>query len=76
MVSNVKNGTGRIINSQEEVGSWPILKTLPAPKDRDQDGIPDDWERKNGLNPNNVDDRNNVAEDGYTMLERYLNSIK
>ena len=76
VVSNVKNGTGRIINSQEEVGSWPILKTLPAPKDRDQDGIPDDWERKNGLNPNNVDDRNNVAEDGYTMLERYLNSIK
>ena len=37
--------------------------------------MPDGWEKKNGLNPNDADDRNNVGKDGYTMLEKYLNSI-
>ena len=65
-----------IIDSQNDVGGWPILESTTAPKDTDHDGIPDDWESKNGLNPNNADDRNNIAEDGYTMLEKYINSIK
>jgi hypothetical protein len=65
-----------IIDSQNDVGGWPSLKSNPAPIDTDHDGMPDDWERKNGLNPNNAEDRNNVAEDGYTMLEKYINSIK
>lgn len=64
-----------IIDSQEDVGGWPELKSTPAPIDTDHDGMPDDWEKKNGLNPNNADDRNNVAEDGYTMLEKHINSI-
>jgi pectate lyase len=37
--------------------------------------MPDAWEKANNLDPNNANDRNNVAPDGYTMLERYLNSI-
>ena len=65
-----------IIDSQEDVGGWPELSGTPAPTDTDHDGMPDNWESKNGLNPNNADDRNEVAEDGYTMLEKYLNSIK
>ncbi|MCP9235270.1 hypothetical protein [Lewinella sp. JB7] len=46
------------------------------PADTDHDGIPDDWENANGLDPNDPDDRNTVATDGYTMLEKYLNGIR
>jgi pectate lyase len=75
IVKDVKNRTGRIIKSQEDVGGWPELKSTPAPKDTDHDGMPDLWETKHGLNPQNADDRNKVGEDGYTMLEKYINNI-
>jgi len=65
-----------IIDSQNDVGGWPILESTTAPKDTDHDGMPDDWENKNGLNANDSHDKNNVASDGYTMLEKYLNSIE
>lgn len=64
-----------IIDSQNDVGGWPELKSTPAPPDADHDGMPDDWETKQGLDPKNPEDRNQVAADGYTMLEKYLNSI-
>lgn len=69
---SIKSG---IIDSQIDVGGWPELKSTPAPADTDHDGMPDEWETKNDLNPNDPADRNTVANDGYTMLERYLNSI-
>lgn len=75
IVLDIKNRKGKIIKSQDEMGGWPELKSVPAPVDTDHDGMPDEWETKNGLNKNNPDDRNKVAEDGYTMLEKYLNSI-
>ncbi len=37
--------------------------------------MPDAWEIKNKLNPNNAEDRNQIGADGYTMLEIYLNSL-
>ncbi|MCY1721999.1 pectate lyase [Prolixibacteraceae bacterium Z1-6] len=64
-----------IIDSQADVGGWPELKSSTAPVDTDHDGMPDSWEKKNGLNANDAADRNKVAENGYTMLEKYLNSI-
>ncbi|MHC4700552.1 MAG: hypothetical protein ACYTFQ_08240, partial [Planctomycetota bacterium] len=67
-----KNG---IIESQEEVGGWPELKNAPAPADADHDGMPNKWESAKGLNPDDPADGNKVAADGYTMLEKYLNSI-
>jgi pectate lyase len=65
-----------IIDTQEDVGGWPELKSAPAPKDSDHDGMPDEWERKNGLDPDDAEDRNKTDPDGYTMLEIYINSIK
>jgi pectate lyase len=65
-----------IIDTQKDVGGWPALKSAPAPKDTDHDGMPDDWEDKNKLNKENPGDRNTMSSDGYTMLEKYLNSIK
>ncbi|MDD3320566.1 MAG: pectate lyase [Paludibacter sp.] len=64
-----------IIDSQNDVGGWPELKSTPAPIDTDHDGMPDAWEKANKLDPKNAEDRNKVGKDGYTMLEKYLNSI-
>jgi len=58
------------------VGGWPVLKSQLAPKDTDHDGMPDEWEHKNKLDKNNPYDRNTIASDGYTMLEKYINSIR
>ena len=57
-------------------GGWPELKSGPAPADSDHDGMPDAWEKDKGLDPNDAADGNKVASDGYTMLEKYLNSIQ
>ena len=65
-----------IIDSPGDVGGWPELKSKPAPKDTDHDGMPDAWEDENNLNKNDSNDRNNMGTDGYTMLEQYLNNIK
>ncbi len=65
-----------IIDSQNDVGGWPALNSVPAPQDSDHDGIPDHWEDQNELDKNNPDDRNTITSDGYTALEKYLNSIR
>jgi hypothetical protein len=68
-------GTG-IIDSQTQVGGWPTLNSLPAPNDTDHDGMPDEWELLHSLNPNDASDRNgDYNGDGYTNLEKYLNSL-
>ena len=76
-VECVRKQTGRIINSQNEVGAWPELKTVPAPLDSDGDGIPDDWEKAHGLNPRDPSDASKQAADGsgYSNLETYINSL-
>ncbi|MBF9255052.1 pectate lyase [Pontibacter sp. 172403-2] len=66
--------TNGIIDSQNDVGGWPDLTSAPAPADADHDGMPDSWEQKYALNPNNAADRNNDNNsNGYTNLEEYLN---
>jgi len=70
-----------LINSQDEVkysdGStgWPKLNSQPALADTDGDGMPDEWESKNGLNPDDPEDGNIVNDEGYTNLELYLNGL-
>jgi len=64
-----------IIDTQKDVGGWPILRAEPAPQDTDHDGMPDSWEETHKLDKENPEDRNTIAQDGYTMLEKYLNSI-
>lgn len=67
---------GKLIDSQDEVGGWPELKSKATPADTDQDEMPDAWERANKLDPSNPDDRNSDADiDGFTNLEEYLNSL-
>ena len=66
---------GGIITDINQVGGYPEYKGK-AYKDSDKDGMPDDWEKKYKLNPNNAADA--VADmngDGYTNIEKYIHSI-
>lgn len=60
--------------------SFPDLVTevRPAGFDTDRDGMPDDWEVANGLDPNNAADGKTYKLDErqyYTNVEVYLNSL-
>lgn len=80
IIDDVLHGTAKygnkgIIDSPGDVGGWPLLKSEKAPNDTDHDGMPDSWEDRNNLDKTNPDDRNNIASDGYTLLEKYLNEL-
>lgn len=76
VISDVINGTGKVILRQSEVGGFPIMNSVLAPKDSDQDGMPDLWEIYHGLDPFDAADGNlDRDDDGYTNLEEYLNAL-
>ncbi len=78
IINDVRNGTGTIIDSQNQVGGYPKIAVVARPDDwdSDQDGMPDWWEDENGLNRDNPQDRNDDPDsNGYTNLEEYLNQI-
>lgn len=69
-------GDKGMIDSQENVGGLPVIQSVKGLIDSDRDGIPDDWEKENGLNPYDPRDSNKISEEeGYTNLENYLNEI-
>ncbi len=72
-IDSYKNG---IITDPSQVGGYPEYKGTPY-KDSDNDGMSDDWEKKNGLNPVNATDAAQAAKNksGYTNIEEYLNSV-
>jgi pectate lyase len=75
IIDQIRNGTGKLINSQKQVGGWPPLKSTSPPSDKDHDGLPDTWERDHGLNPSKASDQSEDADgNGYTNLEEFLNS--
>lgn len=84
--STGSGNTGGIINSQNDnkpAGAaadwspWPnlVTDTSISVTDTDGDGIPDYWEDANGLDKNNATDGNLTDAEGYTNLERYMNSL-
>ncbi|MEI9806838.1 MAG: pectate lyase [Bacteroidota bacterium] len=86
IINDVKTRTGRMIDVQGgfphgteydlTVNAWPALKSLPAPADTDKDGMPDEWEKKNGLNINDASDAPAYKLDKlYTNIEVYINSL-
>lgn len=86
IIQNVKDRTGRFIDMQggyshgtpfeQTTSAWPFLQSLPAPPDNDKDGMPDDWEKVNGLNPSDANDAaQNKFNGQYTNIEVYLNSL-
>lgn len=73
-----------IIDFVKDQGEYSIASQKRLSSfDTDQDGIPDDWEEANGLNPNDATDAklftlDDATKDGkgwYNNLEVYLNSL-
>ena len=74
IIRDVQERTGSIIDSPKQVGGWPEYRSAPAPADSDGDGLPDAWEKKFRLNPNDPADASADSDgDGYTNLEEFLN---
>nr|WP_036691791.1 polysaccharide lyase [Pedobacter glucosidilyticus] len=65
---------GGIITDISQVGGYPKYEGKPY-KDSDQDGMPDDYETRNGLNPKDASDASKITASGYSNIEVYLNSV-
>lgn len=64
-----------IITDIRQVGGLPEYKGTPY-TDSDNDGMPDAWELKYGLNPNDASDAmKDCNGDGYSNIEKYINGI-
>lgn len=68
---------GKLIDDESQVGGMAIVKTGKGktPKDTDRDGMPDKWEKKNGLKPGANDAAGDADNNGYTNIEEYINSL-
>jgi pectate lyase len=86
IINDLKNRTGRFIDVQggfahgteygQTKNAWPALKLLPPPADADSDGMPDEWEIKNGLDSTNAADASSYKLDTqYTSIEVYINGL-
>jgi fibronectin type 3 domain-containing protein len=70
-----RGSIGGIIDSQKDVGSWPVLKSAPPLKDTDGDGMPDDWEILKGLDPKIPNANGLNLHHYYTNIEMYINGL-
>jgi hypothetical protein len=81
VVNMVRTGTvayekGKgIITDVNQVGGYPEYRGEPY-ADADSDGMPDQWESKHGLNPQDpADSSADANSDGYTNIEDFLNGL-
>ncbi|CAE6415865.1 unnamed protein product [Rhizoctonia solani] len=79
LIDQVKSlGTSGELISDETVSPWnsggPITGGA-TPQDTDGDGMPDDWEIANGLDPNVNDAMEDSKGEGYANIEYYINSL-
>jgi len=63
-----------IITHPDQMGGLPEYKGSPR-VDSDRDGMPDDWEKAHGLNPDDASDATKLAESGYMNIELYINDL-
>jgi pectate lyase len=86
IILDVKNNRGKIIDVQggfphgtkyeETTKAWPTLNSRKPDIDADRDGMPDAWEKKNKLNPNNSADASIATlHRFYTNIEVYINQL-
>lgn len=78
IVSDVRNRSGKLINTPSDAGGYPTIAEIHREDgyDTDRDGMPDAWEEANGLDKSSSSDGNLYKLDQqYTNLEVYLNSL-
>ena len=89
LVNDALNGTGTVgtkglLNfpgnlldpptNNSDPAAWPQLSGTKQ-TDTDGDGIPDEWEDKNGLNKNDASDALEKNSEGYFNIEAYANAV-
>jgi len=69
---------GLIIHTEEDIPTKGpgSIKSADAPADTDNDGMPDEFEDKYGLDKNDPADAMKIASNGYTNIENYIFLIK
>lgn len=70
-----KGSINGIIDSQQDVGGFPNLKTGKSLPDSDNDGMPDEWEIKNKLNPKTANANGRELDKNYDNIEVYFNDL-
>lgn len=66
---------GAFIANEQDVGGIGTLSGADAPADSDGDGMPDEWEKANGTDPDKADANGDADGNGYTNIEDYVNSL-
>lgn len=67
---------GIIDHTTIQTNGYPALQAGVTVTDLDEDGMADEWELKNGLNPENASDgASYTLSDSYTNLEIYMNDL-
>jgi hypothetical protein len=83
-IEDIRNATGTWGRIEPEGGLMAGLEPGKAPRDSDDDGMPDAWEKAHGLNPNDPADNNEIVpagaskddrHKGYTYIEYYINEL-
>lgn len=73
-----KGGGNGLIDTQSDTPEkWDdYVTTTSSLIDSDNDGMPDEWEKANGLNPNDNNDSSKYnLNPQYTNLEVYINGL-
>ncbi|KQZ53329.1 MULTISPECIES: hypothetical protein [unclassified Ensifer] len=77
IIEQVRKREGHLLETDpSDVGGWPELAAGVPYDDNDRDGIADDWEIANQLNPSVTEDGKQDADgDGWTNLEEFLHYL-
>jgi hypothetical protein len=85
VIDNVRKGTfsfpgsngstNGIIDTQSDVGGWPILNSTPAPVSTAGDGIPDEWKIAHKLDPAKSQANGRDLSTAYDNIEVYMNDL-
>ena len=76
IINDVRDGSGQLIDKPSEVGGWPELNGETTIVDSDKDGIPDAWENKYGMDPNNVLDASKITlVTGHINIDVYFSDL-
>ena len=70
-----KGSSNGIIDSQNDVGGFPDLKQGKVLLDSDNDGMPDEWEIKNKLDPKKANANGRDLDKEYDNIEVYTHDI-
>ncbi len=73
-IDDVRNGTGDWDPDPPD-NLVEGLTAAESPADDDEDGMADDWETENGLDPDDGDDHGTTMPSGYSAIEEYVNGL-